>query len=324
MSLPVESLLAVDRLRLVYDGAHGSTVAVEEATLSVGEGEAVGLVGESGSGKSSLARALLGLLPRGVGRITNGTIKIAGRDVTRLSRHEWETLRGRPMAMVFQDPLSSLNPVMRIGTQIGESVRRHERGIDVVGRVGELLDLVRLPAAVAGSYPHERSGGMRQRALLAIALGCRPALLIADEPTTALDVTTQAEILALLRELRGKLGMALLLISHDLGVVADACDRVVVMYAGRTVEWGSTADVFARPGHPYATALLAAGLVERNAQGLFVTVEGEVGSAGGAGCPFAPRCPEVMPRCRTDMPPAFPAGGADHAARCWLLESRTP
>lgn len=318
------SLLAVDRLRLVYDGRRGSTVAIEEASLSVGEGEAVGLVGESGSGKSSLARALLGLLPRGIGRITNGAISIAGRDVTHLSRRELEKLRGRPMAMVFQDPLSSLNPVMKIGTQIGESVRRHDRGVDVGKRVEELLGLVKLPAAVAGSYPHELSGGMRQRALLAIALGCRPAMLVADEPTTALDVTTQAEILALLRELRVKLGMALLLISHDLGVVADACDRVVIMYAGRTVEWGGTGDTFARPGHPYASALLAAGRVMRNDQGLFVTVDGEVGSAGGTGCPFAPRCSHVTTRCRTDMPPAFSAGGPNHAARCWLLEGKTP
>jgi oligopeptide/dipeptide ABC transporter ATP-binding protein len=317
------SLLAVDRLRLVYDSGRASTVAVEEATLSVAEGEAVGLVGESGSGKSSLARALLGLLPPGTGRITDGSISIAGRDVTRLSRRDWEKLRGRPMAMVFQDPLSSLNPVMRIGTQIRESVRRHDHDTDVAKRIGELLDLVRLPAACAGSYPHELSGGMRQRALLAIALGCRPALLVADEPTTALDVTTQAEILALLRELRGRLGMALLLISHDLGVVADACDRVVIMYAGRTVEWGNTSDTFRRPGHPYASALLAAGQVLRNAQGLFVTIEGEVGRAGGVGCPFAPRCPQAMPRCHTEMPPAFAAGGQGHAARCWLLEDQT-
>jgi oligopeptide/dipeptide ABC transporter ATP-binding protein len=317
------SLLIVDRLRLVYDGPRGSTVAVQEATLAVGEGESVGLVGESGSGKSSLARALLGLLPRNVGRIAGGTISIAGRDVTHLSRREWEKLRGQPMAMVFQDPLSSLNPVMRIGKQIGESVRRHDHGADLGKRIEELLGLVRLPAAVAGAYPHELSGGMRQRALLAIALGCRPAMLIADEPTTALDVTTQAEILALLRELRGKLGMALLLISHDLGVVADACDRVVIMYSGRTVEWGSTADTFVRPGHPYASALLAAGRVMRNEQGLFMTIEGEVGSGGGTGCPFAPRCPQVMPRCRSDMPPAFAAGGTGHEARCWLLEGKT-
>jgi len=316
------SLLTVDRLSLAYDGPRGRTVAIEEASLVVGEGEAVGLVGESGSGKSSLARALLGLLPRGIGRITGGTITIAGRDVTHLARRDWEKLRGRPMAMVFQDPLSSLNPVMKIGTQIGESVRRHDRGGDVAKRVEELLGLVKLPSAVAGSYPHELSGGMRQRALLAIALGCRPAMLVADEPTTALDVTTQAEILALLRELRAKLGMALLLISHDLGVVADACDRVVIMYAGRTVEWGATSDTFARPGHPYASALLAAGRVMRNEQGLFVTVEGEVGAAGGTGCPFAPRCPKVMPRCRTDMPPAFAAGGPDHAACCWLLDGQ--
>jgi oligopeptide/dipeptide ABC transporter ATP-binding protein len=317
------TLLVVDRLRLAYDSPRGSTVAIEEASLSVGQGEAVGLVGESGSGKSSLARALLGLLPHGVARITRGSISVAGRDVTHLSRRGWEKLRGQPLAMVFQDPLSSLNPVMKIGLQIGESVRRHERGVDVAKRIEELLRLVHLPSAVAESYPHELSGGMRQRALLAIALGCRPAMLVADEPTTALDVTTQAEILALLRDLRGRLGMALLLISHDLGVVAEACDRVVIMYAGRTVEWGATSDTFERPGHPYASALLAAARVTRNEHGLFVTVDGEVGNASSAGCPFAPRCSQVMPRCRNEMPPAFAAGGATHAARCWLLESNT-
>ena len=210
------------------------------------------------------------------------------------------------MAMVFQDPLSSLNPVMRIGTQIGESVRRHDRGVDVAARIEELLRLVKLPNAVAGAYPHELSGGMRQRALLAIALGCRPAMLVADEPTTALDVTTQAEILALLRELRGKLGMALLLVSHDLGVVADACDRVVIMYAGRTVEWGATADTFARPGHPYASALLAAGRVMRNEQGAVRDRRGRGGNGRRRGLSLRAALPAVMPRCRVDMPPPLP------------------
>ncbi|MEJ1974960.1 MAG: ABC transporter ATP-binding protein [Acetobacteraceae bacterium] len=313
-------LLGIDRLRLSYATGRGIVTAVEEATLTVQEGEAVGLVGESGSGKSSLARAVLGLLPRGVGRIERGSITVRGRDITRLSPREWERFRGNPVAMVFQDPLSSLNPVMRVGTQIAESVTRHERTAAPAARVAELLRLVHLPPACARAYPHELSGGMRQRALLAVALGCRPALLIADEPTTALDVTTQAEILSLLRELRTELGMALLLISHDLGVVSAACDRVAIMYAGRTVEWGATPDVFGQPAHPYAASLLQAGRALRDAAGRFVTIEGELvaGLADRPGCPFAPRCPAALPRCEREMPPRL-AAGPGHDACCWLL-----
>ena len=316
-------VLAIDRLRLSYRTRRGIVRAVEEATLAVGEGEAIGLVGESGSGKSSVARAALGLLPEGVGSIDGGAIAIRGRDVTTLAERDWEDLRGNPVAMVFQDPLSFLNPVMRIGRQIAESVARHDRSADPGDRVAELLGLVKLPPAASRSYPHELSGGMRQRALLAIALGCRPGLLIADEPTTALDVTTQAEILELLRELQRKLGMALLLISHDLGVVSAACDKVYLMYAGRTVEWGPTGDVFARPLHPYAASLLEAGKSIRRADGSFVTIEGEVPDIGtlGAGCPFAPRCPITRPRCTAEMPPPYglPSDPA-HAARCWAIE----
>ena len=316
-------ILAIDRLRLSYRTRRGVVRAVEEATLAVGEGEAVGLVGESGSGKSSLARAALGLLPEGIGRIDDGRIVIRGRDVTALAQRDWEEMRGDPVAMVFQDPLSFLNPVMRVGRQIAESVARHDRSSRPGDRVAELLRLVRLSPAAAGAYPHELSGGMRQRALLAIALGCRPGLLIADEPTTALDVTTQAEILELLRELQRQLGMALLLISHDLGVVSAACDKVYIMYAGRTVEWGATRDVFARPLHPYSASLLQAGKAIRDEAGRFVTIEGEVPSLGelGAGCPFAPRCPKSLPRCAIEMPPpvSLPSHPAQ-SARCWALE----
>jgi oligopeptide/dipeptide ABC transporter ATP-binding protein len=216
---------------------------------------------------------------------------------------------------------------MRIGCQIEESVRRHDRSAAPAARVAELLRLVKLPEAASRAYPHELSGGMRQRALLAIALGCRPSLLIADEPTTALDVTTQAEILELLRELQRKLGMALLLISHDLGVVSSACDKVYIMYAGRTVEWGPTASVFARPLHPYAASLLQAGKSIRTADGRFVTIEGEVPNLTelGAGCPFAPRCPSKLTRCEAEMPPArSPLGDPARAARCWAQEGVAP
>ncbi len=207
---------------------------------------------------------------------------LAGTDVTRFTPGQWEGVRGHPVAMVFQDPLSYLNPVMRVGRQIAESVERHDRQTpDVSRRVAELLDLVRLPASAARSYLTSFRGGMRQRVLLAIALGCRPRLLIADEPTTALDVTTQAEILALLRDLRQRLGMAMCAcsISHDLGVVWEECERVYVMFRSRIVESGSTREVFARPTHPYTAGLIKAAQAARNSDGRFETIEGEFSTA---------------------------------------------
>jgi oligopeptide/dipeptide ABC transporter ATP-binding protein len=318
MGMPI---LQVEDVVLSFRTRETVLRALNGASLTVGEGEAVGLVGESGSGKSTLARALLGLNPERTSRIEAGRILIAGRDVTRCSQTQWESLRGNPVAIVFQDPLSFLNPVMRIGRQIAESIRRHTPDMPVEARVGELLDLVKLPQAIARAYPHELSGGMRQRALLATALACRPRLLIADEPTTALDVTTQAEILALLRELREKLGMAMLLISHDLGIVASACERLYVMYAGRVVEWGRTRDVFGKPAHPYTVGLFQAARAARDAQGRFATIRGDPPHLAelAQGCPFAPRCAQAMAECARSMPePSALAQGTSHAVRCWL------
>lgn len=269
-------LLETDALRVDYRSGHGSVTAVQDVSILVRDGESVALVGESGSGKSTVARAMLGLLPERIAHIQAGRIILNGTDVTHYSDAQWEGVRGHPVAMVFQDPLSYLNPVMRVGKQIAESVKRHDKSAnDVPGRVTELLELVRLPASAARCYPHELSGGMRQRVLLAIALGCRPRLLIADEPTTALDVTTQAEILALLRDLRQRLGMAMLLISHDLGVVWNECERVYVMFRSRIVEEGATRDVFARPSHPYTAGLVKASQAARNSEGRFETITGE-------------------------------------------------
>ena len=314
------NILEIDALRLAYRTRGTIAYAMNDVTLSVGEGEAVGLVGESGSGKSTLARATLGLTPRTMASIESGRILIGGRDVTRFSEDQWQAMRGNPVAMVFQDPLSYLNPVMRVGKQIAESVRQHAPGIPLTARVAELLSLVKLPPAAIDAFPHELSGGMRQRALLAVALGCGPKLLVADEPTTALDVTTQAEILALIRELRERLGMALLLISHDLGIVASACDRIYVMYAGHAIEWGNTPDVFRRPAHPYTIGLLKAAQAARNAEGRFATIAGDppILSALPPGCPFTPRCPIARDECATRMPAAGPAKNAGaQQVRCW-------
>jgi oligopeptide/dipeptide ABC transporter ATP-binding protein len=315
------ALLQVDHLQVAYKTRRGTVKAVEDVSLHLDEGEAVGIVGESGSGKSTVARTLLGLLPRDVGKVVGGRMTISGRDVTNFNEKGWETIRGNPIAMVFQDPLSFLNPVMRIGNQIAESVKRHDPAANVGQRVEELLDLVKLPTSSRHSYAHQLSGGMRQRVLLAIALGCRPRLLIADEPTTALDVTTQAEIMALLRELQKKLNMALLMISHDLGAIATACERIYVMYAGRTIEWGPTHQVFGRPAHPYTTGLLKASRADRDENQRFVTIGGNVPNLAEpiVGCPFAPRCPYVFDKCREAMPGAFTIP-PDQSARCWKLQ----
>jgi len=313
------NILEITGLTLDYTARGRTLRALDAVSLSVGAGEAVGLVGESGSGKSTLARAALGLTPAKTSHIAAGEIRIAGRDVTHFSEDEWAEMRGDPVAIVFQDPLSYLNPVMRVGAQIAESVARHTPSLAVAPRVKELLELVKLPAACAASYPHELSGGMRQRVLLAIAIGCRPRLLIADEPTTALDVTTQAEILALLAELRRQLDMAMLLISHDLGIVAQACERIYVMYAGRTIEWGSAAAVFETPAHPYTVGLLRAAHADRDSDGHFVTIGGDPPNLAitTPGCPFAPRCAHALPQCATSMPGPVTMGGGLQTVRCW-------
>jgi oligopeptide/dipeptide ABC transporter ATP-binding protein len=315
------ALLDIVDVSLSYRTRRRVVRALQAVNLSIAEGEAVGLVGESGSGKSTIARAVLGLTPAHVARIESGSIRVAGRDVTHLSEDDWAGVRGHPIAIVFQDPLSYLNPVMRVGRQIAESVERHAPGLSVDQRVRELLEQVKLPATCAVSYPHELSGGMRQRVLLAIAIACRPKLLIADEPTTALDVTTQAEILALLKELRTQLNMAMLLISHDLGIVASACDRIYVMYAGRTIEWGRTASIFEAPAHPYTIGLMHAAQSDRDRDGRFVTIGGEPPNPTGlqAGCPFAARCSRALPQCAELMPQPI-ALQPQHTVRCWLYD----
>jgi oligopeptide/dipeptide ABC transporter ATP-binding protein len=321
-ALSAEPLLQVDTLQVTYGPRDRLVHAVRDATLTVQHGESIGIAGESGCGKSTLARALLGLLPERVGRIAGGRIRIAGQDVTGFRETQWTGLRGHPVAMVFQDPLSFLNPVVRAGAQIAESVRQHDPDVAIARRCRELLDLVKLPETVLRQYPHELSGGMRQRVMLAIALGCRPRLLIADEPTTALDVTTQAEIMALLGSLRSQLAMALLVVSHDLGLLRWHCDRLYVMYAGRTIEWGDTATVIDRPAHPYTRGLIAASRLQRGPGGRFGALRGELPAHEQiVGCPFAPRCGEAHAICRERMPDTTSIAPG-HRAKCWQLNSR--
>lgn len=322
MELPI---LQVQGLSLQYRMADRIVHAIDEANIEVRRGEVVGLVGESGCGKSSLARAVMGLLPEGTGQVRSGRILIQGRDVTRLQPREWEELRGNPVAMIFQDPMSYLNPLMRVGDQVSEAVRRHNLTADRRRRVPELFRMVGLPDTDAQlrSYPHELSGGMRQRVLLAMAIGCQPQLLLADEPTTALDVTTQAEILALLRRLCRELNLAVLIITHDLGVVASLCDRLYVMYAGRTIESGRVEAVFRRPAHPYAEALIGAASAARTPEGRFVTIEGSVPDLSQVieGCAFAPRCHAAMEICHRRPPAVTVAGDPEHVSCCWLQAS---
>jgi peptide/nickel transport system ATP-binding protein len=293
--------------------------AVDGVTLHVNAGETVGLVGESGSGKSMTAMSIMRLLPPR-GSIVGGSILLNGRDITRLSENEMRHVRGNEAAMIFQDPLTSLNPTMTIGDQIVEAVLLHRPvgKAQALKRAEEVLDLVRVPrpAERLGSYPHQLSGGLRQRVMIAIALSCSPRLLIADEPTTALDVTIQAQILDLIEDLKGRLNMAVLLITHDLGVVAGRADRVSVMYAGRIVEEAGVDDLFSNTNHPYTEALLAS--IPRPADSKatpLYSIPGQPPDLAGTfdSCVFAPRCRHAQDDCVKFVPALSGTGAHRHA-----------
>jgi peptide/nickel transport system ATP-binding protein len=319
---PTGPLLDVEGLTVAFDTEQGQRRVVEEASFSVGAGETVGLVGESGCGKSVTAMSIMRLLPSPPSRALAGRILFEGADLLDLAREAMRALRGNRIGMVFQEPMTSLNPVLSIGYQIEEVLRLHRKTGHAEAR-RQALEMLRLvgigaPDRRLDQYPHQLSGGLRQRVMIAIALICRPQLLIADEPTTALDVTIQAQILDLLRRLKREMGMALLLITHDLGVVAEMCDRVVVMYAGRIVEQATAAELFRHPRHPYTSGLLSAmpRLVAKG--GKLPTIPGTVPPPGmrGLGCSFAERCPRALPRCRGERP-ELTAQGENHRAACW-------
>jgi peptide/nickel transport system ATP-binding protein len=313
-------MLEVSNLSVAFKGDSDFIPVTKGVTFSLAPGATLGIVGESGSGKSVSSLALMGLLPQRSARVTADRLSFEGRDLLKIGPNEWRGLRGKDIAMVFQDPMTSLNPLMRCGEQIAEAIRFHQgkgRAEARTAAVG-LLDRMGIPDPDrrADAYPFELSGGMRQRVMIAMALSCRPKLLIADEPTTALDVTIQAQILKLIRELQKEYGMALMLITHDLGVVRDMVEELLVMYAGRVVETGKAADVLARPTHPYTLGLLRSiPSLDRKVARL-ASIEGVVPKPADIvpGCRFHPRCFMAVEACRHAEPPL--EGEAGHRSAC--------
>ena len=326
----MDTLLKVENLQVEFRTRRGAALVLNGVDFELHAGETLCVVGESGCGKSMTALALLGLIPMPPGRVKEGRILFQGEDLLKASQARLREVRGNRISMIFQEPMSSLNPVFTVGDQIAESLRLH-RGLDKQAARDSAIDMLRqvgipAPERRVDEYPHQLSGGMRQRVMIAIALACQPDVLIADEPTTALDVTVQAQIFDLLRALQRDKGTAIVLITHDMGAVAEMADRVIVMYAGRVIEQGTTDQVIGDPQHPYTRGLIAC-LPELGSSQLGARVElqeiaGVVPSIWelGSGCAFRERCPHAHDRC-DQLPPLFSAHGSRHAAACWLLEA---
>jgi oligopeptide transport system ATP-binding protein len=322
------ALLEVKGLRVGFKTDDGFVGAVNGLSYSVESGSTLGIVGESGSGKSVNALSIMRLIPMPPGRIDGGEIRFRDQNLLLKSEPEMRRIRGKDIAMIFQDPMTSLNPVLTVGDQIGEAVSLHLKlnKKDALAKTIDMLRVVRipLPEKRVREYPHQLSGGMRQRVMIAMALSCDPDVLIADEPTTALDVTIQAQILDLMNEMQQRLGSAIIMITHDLGVVAETCKNVLVMYAGNMVEYGTAEQVFANPKHPYTMGLLASlPRLDDKTHARLVPIDGQPPNLLRAqtGCSFAPRCKYRMPICSTDVP-AYDFG-AGHVARCFLYDAAT-
>jgi oligopeptide transport system ATP-binding protein len=320
------TLLQVRDLKTQFFTEDGVVRAVDGVSYDVEEGETLGLVGESGCGKSVSALSILRLIPNPPGKITDGEIIFEGEDLLKLDEEEIRHIRGNRIAMVFQEPMTSLNPVLTIGRQLTESLELHLKMDPNAARkrAAELLEMVGIPEAMSrlNDYPHQYSGGMRQRVMIAMALSCNPKLLLADEPTTALDVTIQAQILEIMARLSAELGTAVVIITHNLGVVARYADRVNVMYAGKIVEMATAKDLYANPRHPYTIGLLKS--VPRLDQGKRDRLQPIEGSPPDLinppkGCSFAPRCAYKIEKCLTDEPPLMAAGDNKHQAACWVM-----
>ena len=326
----MEKILEVENLQTSFLTSSGEVKAVRGVSFSVRKGESVGIVGESGSGKSVTSLSVMQLLA-GTGRIVSGSVKLNGKELVGLSQKEMRSIRGKEVAMIFQDPMTSLNPLIPVGQQVGEMIWEHDRSLSKEERqkkVTELFRMVRIPEPEKRlkSYPHEFSGGMRQRVMIAMALACKPDLLIADEPTTALDVSIQDQILKLMRSIQKEMGMSIMFITHDLGVVAELCSRVLVMYGGLIMEEARILDVFEHPMHPYTMGLLAS-IPDIN-QDKSKKLRPIIGSPPDMihppeGCPFAPRCPYACRICLSEIPSVFEVAEG-HNSRCWLLAEDAP
>ena len=323
-----DKLLDIKNLTIQYVSEGEVTEAVNDISLSIAPGKTLGLVGETGAGKTTTALSVLGLIPEPQGKLISGEVLLDGKDITKTSEKELSKLRGSKVSMIFQDPMSALNPVITVGEQIAEAIWLHENVTkqEAAKRAGDMLETVGIPRERAIEYPHQFSGGMKQRVVIAIALSCNPQLLLADEPTTALDVTIQAQILELMRDLRKKYNMAMLMITHDLGIVAEICDEVAVMYAGRIMEYGTLEDVFDRTRHPYTEGLFNSLPDIDSRQEALKPIKGLMPdpTALPKGCPFHPRCDycDKCEKCKTEVPPAFKISDT-HTVRCWMYENTT-
>ncbi|RIX50999.1 ABC transporter ATP-binding protein [Paenibacillus nanensis] len=323
----MKTLLEVKNLSVSFDVYGGEVQAIRDISFDVKEGEAVAIVGESGSGKSVTAQSIMRLNPSPPSRIKNGSVKFDGQELLTLSEKEMQAVRGNKIGMIFQDPMTSLNPTLTVGAQIMEGLIKHQNVSKAAAqaRAIEMLSLVGIPNPEARikQYPHQFSGGMRQRVMIAIALACNPSLLIADEPTTALDVTIQAQIMRVMKDLQKKMGTSIILITHDLGVVADVCDRVIVMYAGRIVEQGTKWEIFQNPQHPYTRGLLRSlPRLDQKKDEPLIPIPGTPPDLikPPAGCSFCARCDEAMKVCVDNDPNLHAIKGSDsHAAACWML-----
>lgn len=324
-----ENLIEVKKLVTQFSGKNGTVTAVDGVSFSIRKGKTLGIVGESGCGKSVTSMSILRLIPAHSGKIASGEILFGGKDLTKLSEKEIRHIRGNEIAMIFQDSMTGLNPVMTIGKQLVETITAHNKmdKKDAWARAEEMLKKVGIPSPAQRlkEYPHQLSGGMRQRVMIAMALSCNASLFIADEPTTALDVTIQAQILELMKNLQKKTKMGIIFITHNLGVVADICDKVSVMYAGKIVEQGPVDDIFYEPAHPYTMGLLRSmPRVDAESYERLIPIEGTPVDMLNPpeGCPFAPRCEKCMKICLKKMPP-YVEVGENHRSACWLRVQET-
>lgn len=325
----MDFILEVKDLHISFDTYAGELKAVRGVDFHLRKGEALAIVGESGSGKSVTSKSIMRLIPDPPGRIVKGEVLFEGKDLVKLREKEMQTIRGSEISMIFQDPMTSLNPTMTVGKQIVEGLVKHQRlgKIEAKQRALELLKLVGIPNPEirVNQYPHQFSGGMRQRVVIAVALACNPKVLIADEPTTALDVTIQAQILDLMKDLQKQMDTAIIIITHDLGVVANIAQRVAVMYAGNIIETGTVDEIFYQPKHPYTWGLLASMPKLHTKKGELVAIAGTPPDlvSPPLGCSFAPRCPYVMEVCVSYMPDYKKSSCTQYAA-CWLQDERAP